>query len=164
MSLADRFRRWYRYEREVHALALASFDTVPEAARAENDFHRAVDLMAHLAVARRLWLFRMGGLTEGPADLFPRGMTLEQVRRLHAETESAWGGWMETLDEASLARKFSYRSLEGPKFRNLVEDVLAQLFGHSSYHRGQVAMLIRRLGGTPAVTDFVFWSREPMTG
>lgn len=89
MSLADRFRRWYDYEREVHALALASFDTIPGAARTENDFHRAVDLMAHLAVARRLWLFRIGGLAEGPADLFPRGMTLEQVRKLHAETESA---------------------------------------------------------------------------
>jgi uncharacterized damage-inducible protein DinB len=43
-----------------------------------------------------------------------------------------------------------------------VEDILTQLFGHSSYHRGQVALLIRDLGGEPAVTDYVFWVREPV--
>ena len=31
---------------------------------------------------------------------------------------------------------------------------------HSWYHRGQIATLVRALGAEPAVTDFVFWSRE----
>jgi uncharacterized damage-inducible protein DinB len=42
----------------------------------------------------------------------------------------------------------------------LVEDILAQLFGHSSYHRGQIAMLVRAAGGEPAVTDLIYWCRE----
>ena len=55
---------------------------------------------------------------------------------------------------------FEYQSLDGPWFRNSVEDILTQLFGHSWYHRGQIAALIRALGEEPAVTDFVFWARD----
>jgi uncharacterized damage-inducible protein DinB len=45
--------------------------------------------------------------------------------------------------------------------RNSIEDILTQLFGHSCYHRGQIAQLLRSIGAEPAVTDFVFWTREP---
>jgi DinB family len=36
-----------------------------------------------------------------------------------------------------------------------------QLFGHSSYHRGQIATLVRTAGGEPAATDYIYWCREP---
>ncbi len=42
----------------------------------------------------------------------------------------------------------------------MVADVLTQLHGHSLYHRGQIASLVRAAGGEPAKTDFIFWSRE----
>jgi uncharacterized damage-inducible protein DinB len=41
----------------------------------------------------------------------------------------------------------------------LLADILAQLFGHSWYHRGQIAMLVRAAGGEPAVTDRIDWCR-----
>lgn len=47
--------------------------------------------------------------------------------------------------------------------RYVVEDILTQLFGHSWYHRGQIALLVRACGGQPAETDFVFWTREPVS-
>lgn len=37
-------------------------------------------------------------------------------------------------------------------------------FEHSSYHRGQIALLLRSAGAEPAVTDFLFWTREPVSG
>jgi uncharacterized damage-inducible protein DinB len=57
-----------------------------------------------------------------------------------------------------------YQSYEGPRFRSTIEDILTRLFGHSWYHRGQIAMLLRSIGAEPAVTDFVFWAREPVAG
>jgi uncharacterized damage-inducible protein DinB len=73
-----------------------------------------------------------------------------------------WDDYLAGLDDTELARVFEYRALEGDRFRNRVEDILTQLFGHSWYHRGQVAALIRELGGEPAATDYVFWVREPV--
>jgi uncharacterized damage-inducible protein DinB len=58
--------------------------------------------------------------------------------------------------------EIEYQSLDSGRFRNRVEEVLTQLFGHSWYHRGQIAMLVRAAGGEPAVTDFIFWCREPV--
>jgi len=32
----------------------------------------------------------------------------------------------------------------------------------SPRHRGQIAALVRALGGEPAVTDYLFWKRRPI--
>jgi uncharacterized damage-inducible protein DinB len=66
------------------------------------------------------------------------------------------------LDERELRRVFDYRSFDGGSFRNVVVDILTQLYGHSLYHRGQIASLVRATCGRPIETDFVFWSREPI--
>jgi uncharacterized damage-inducible protein DinB len=76
--------------------------------------------------------------------------------------EGAWTKYLNGLNDAELARVFEYQSYDGSRFRNSVEDIFTQLFGHSWYHRGQIAHLLRTMGAEPAVTDFVFWAREPV--
>ena len=163
METVKRFQRWYEYEKDAHAKVLASLDTVPKARRTTPEFGKAVALLAHMIAARQLWLYRMGGRAEMPKDIFFESPSLEWVRDALAGMETAWSRYLESLNDADLDRLFEYRSLEGEPFRNQVVDVLTQLFGHSWYHRGQIAFLVRQLGGTPAVTDFVFWCREPMS-
>jgi uncharacterized damage-inducible protein DinB len=156
----DRYRRWFDYEIDAHAKVLASFDATPEDKRATPNYLKAIELFAHMMLARRLWLYRFGVLAEGPRDFFPQNVALDTVKAMAEEMHAAWSAYFERLDEAELARVFEYRSLEGSRFRNRIEDILTQLFGHSWYHRGQIALLLRQAGGEPAVTDFVFWSRE----
>ena len=71
-----------------------------------------------------------------------------------------WSEYLQSLDDEELSRNFEYRSIEGGRFRSRIDDLLTQLFGHSWYHRGQIASIVRGLGGEPAVTDYVYWSRE----
>jgi uncharacterized damage-inducible protein DinB len=66
------------------------------------------------------------------------------------------------LSDDEIQRAFVYKSFEGDWFRSVVADVLTPLYGHSLYHRGQIASLVRAAGGQPAATDFIFWSREPI--
>ncbi len=40
--------------------------------------------------------------------------------------------------------------------------VLRQIVNHSTYHRGQVAAKLKRLGVDPPVTDLVWWVMEQM--
>ena len=163
METVKRFQRWYEYEKDAHAKVLGSLDTVPRAERTTPEFGKAVALLAHMIAARQLWLYRMGGSAEIPQDIFFESPSLEWVRDTLAGMEAAWSRYLDSLNDADLDRLFEYRSLEGEPFRNQVVDVLTQLFGHSWYHRGQIAFLVRQLGGTPAVTDFVFWCREPIS-
>jgi uncharacterized damage-inducible protein DinB len=160
--MIDQFRHWFEYEKDSHRKVLASLEAVPAGLRSAEPFQKAVDLMAHIAAARMLWLYRLGVAADGPRDIFPAGVTLQDLGACLGAMEKAWEPYLARLDEAEVARRFEYQSLEGPRFRNSVEEILTQLFGHSWYHRGQIAALVRGLGCAPAVTDLIFWTREPL--
>jgi len=161
-QMIDHFRRWFDYEKDSHAKTIASLYAVPEELRGGETFRKAVYLMGHIVAARRMWLFRFG-IADQNAELFPQELTLEGVTRQISEMEELWTRYLLGIDDAELERFFEYQSYEGPRFRNTVDEILTQLFGHSWYHRGQIAQLVRSMGAEPAVTDFVFWSREPIS-
>ena len=158
-TISDHYRRWFDYEKDVHRKTLESLHGVPEQLRETDDFRKAVDLFAHILAARLMWLYRFG-ISSEPAELFPQSASLSSLPILVESMEAAWTRYLSELDDSELARVFEYQAYDGNRFRNSIEDILTQLFGHSWYHRGQIAQLVRRLGGEPAVTDFVFWSRE----
>jgi uncharacterized damage-inducible protein DinB len=156
---ADSYRRWFEYEKDAHRKTLESLRSVPSELCDRDDFRKAVDLFAHILAARLMWLYRFG-VSREPVELFPVATDLAALPLLLETVEGSWSGYLSEVTDAELARTFEYRSYEGRRFRNTIEDILTQLFGHSWYHRGQIAQLIRRLGAEPAVTDFVFWARE----
>lgn len=160
-SLINRYRRWFDYEQDSHAKTLNSLNAVAEELRQSEDFRKAVYLMGHVVAARRMWLFRLGAINED-TDLFTREIGLAELPAQIAEMEKLWSQYLSQLDDADLARVFEYQSYEGQRFRNTIEDILTQLFGHSWYHRGQIALLLRSIGAEPAVTDMIFWTREPV--
>ena len=160
--LSDRYRRWFEYEKKMHEKVLASLNGVKAESRQSPSFQKAVDLLAHILAARRMWLFRFGVFKAEPSDLFPEKATLSDLPRQLQEVQEAWSAYLERLDDTELARVFEYQSYDAGRFRNTIEDILTQLFGHSLYHRGQIAALVRSLGAEPAVTDFVYWTREPV--
>ena len=139
---------------------MASLESVPPANRSEAAFKKAVTLMAHIMAARQLWLFRFGIASDAPTDFFPADVPLPDLAERVERAQEAWVEYRRRLDETELARVFEYKSLDGDGYRNTVEDILTQLFGHSWYHRGQIAMLVRAAGGEPAVTDLIYWCRE----
>jgi uncharacterized damage-inducible protein DinB len=164
LSLSSQFRRWFEYERDSHAKAFSSLAAVPEGLRSSNAFQQAATLLAHISAARQLWLHRLGVTSEIPREFFPKVDSLADLDTRLKATERAWSNYLDGLDDAGLARVFEYRSQEGEWYRNTIQDVLTQLFGHSLYHRGQIAALIRSLGCEPAATDFIFWTREMIPG
>ena len=162
-KIIDRYRRWFDYEKDSHAKTIASLNAVPAERRDAESFRKAVYLMGHIVAARRMWLFRFGVAGQN-AELFPRDVTLEQLTTQISEMEQLWTRYLLNIDDAELDRVFEYQSYEGPRFRNTIDEILTQLFGHSWYHRGQIAQLVRSMGAEPAITDFVFWTREPVEG
>ncbi|MBS1806996.1 MAG: DinB family protein [Acidobacteria bacterium] len=161
--MIDRYRRWFSYEKDVHQKALASFESVPMEQRSSAAYQKALDLFGHLASARLMWLYRFGIREKSISQLFPTGLTLEDVTLLLDEMHADWTKYLADLRDDELSRYFEYQSMDAGRFRSSIDDILTQLFGHSWYHRGQIASLVKTIGGTPAITDFVYWSREPIS-
>ncbi|HZP00459.1 MAG TPA: DinB family protein [Terriglobia bacterium] len=161
-SMIDQFRDWYDYEKDSHRKVIAALRAVPAESQAKEGFQRAVDLLSHIVGARTMWLYRLGVISEAPQKPFPQGLSLDIVEKQLEEIENRWTEYLSSLEDSDLARTFEYGSMEGPRFRNRVDEVLTQLFGHSSYHRGQIAYLVRSLGAQPAATDFILWARQPV--
>jgi len=158
---AEKYQRWFEYEVDSNAKVLASLQAVPDNLRVLPEFQKAVNLMAHLVAARNMWLYRLGHGAK-PADLFPSTTPISELPQLISAMESAWRSYFDKLNDGQLGQSFDYHSYEGPKFRNTIEDVLTQLYGHSLYHRGQIALILRTIGAEPAPTDFIYWTREPL--
>jgi uncharacterized damage-inducible protein DinB len=161
--LASRFQRWFEHERDAHAKVVRSLESVPADRRSGPEFQKAVSILAHVAAARKVWLIRLG-LVQGQGSLTPKEVTLPEVVQMLDTIHVHWASYLEKVTDEELEQKIEYQSLDAGRFRNRVEDVLAQLFGHSSYHRGQIAMLVKAAGGEPAVTDLIYWCRQGVPG
>jgi uncharacterized damage-inducible protein DinB len=163
-AVAAQYQRWFQYEKDSHAKVLASLDTVPEEQRGSASFQKALNIMGHVVAARRMWLFRLGVLSRRPLALFPVSTTWAELSTELGQMEQEWSAFLDSLSEPALERVLEYQSMEGGWYRSIVADILTQLYGHSLYHRGQIAVLVRSLGGEPTGTDFILWSREAIPG
>jgi uncharacterized damage-inducible protein DinB len=69
----------------------------------------------------------------------------------------------ERVDEPTLSRPvdFPWSALIAEKYGTVVPATLSesawQVFSHTTYHRGQIAIRIRELGGEPPLVDFLVW-------
>lgn len=135
------------------ARAAAAIATLPEAS-AERA--QATRIYAHLAAATHVWAARLDGRApDYPVwpDL-PLDAACALAERSLAELRAVAG-----RDAERLAEEIAYRNSAGQAFRNTVADVLLHVVLHGSHHRGQLALLTRRGGGTPEATDYIVFVR-----
>jgi uncharacterized damage-inducible protein DinB len=161
-GLAEQYRRWFEYEKDAHAKVVRSLESVPDGWRSGPEYRKAVDLLAHIVAARRTWLGRFGVAPPASGTLFPANADLADVVAELRAVEGLWADYLGRATDEELGQEFEYQSYDGGRFRNQIADILTQLFAHSSYHRGQIAVLVRAAGGEPAITDFVYWCRVPV--
>lgn len=164
-DVSARYRRWFDYEKDAHRAVVRALESVPEEHHGAPEYRKSLGWLEHIAAARGLWLFRMGIAKTGPStfeELFPNASDLDTARAALERMHVAWDGYLGRVDDAELARVFRYRATEGDLYENTVEELLTQLLGHSSYHRGQIASAMRAMGAEPAATDYVFWARRPV--
>jgi len=158
------FRRLFEYERNSNAKSLASLETVPADRRSDPAFRRALDLHAHVAASRLMWLYRLGADSAAPETYNPQNLSFAEVRALVERMEEGWAEYLERLPEEGMDEVLEYDSISSGRFRSSMSEVFTHLAGHTWYHRGQIATLVRAAGGVPAMTDFMFWSRTPADG
>lgn len=117
---------------------------------------KASILAAHILNAQRIWISRMRE-EESPLEVWQEIPT------------EKWPYWMDRnredmtliLNQKQGNLVVQYRNADGVTFRSSQSDILQHVLMHGSYHRGQIAQLIRPMTDVP-YTDFIFYTREQM--
>jgi uncharacterized damage-inducible protein DinB len=117
---------------------------------------KILSLMGHVLAAQFLWLHRIQGLPPPDVKLWG-SYTLPQLVSMAEEAGKRWLQFVESQD--SFNRELSYTNYVGEQYTNNVEMIMIHLVNHSSYHRAQIAMLLRQKGLEPINTDFITYDR-----
>lgn len=115
--------------------------------------------VAHLAGAEWIWRQRWSG--SSPRGLLPESEfeTVEIASCRLEEIDRDLVAYVETLNPAELESVKNYVTTDGKPYSNVLRDLLVHLANHSSYHRGQIATLMRQVGAIPQATDFILYCR-----
>lgn len=117
---------------------------------------KILTLMGHIVAAQFLWLHRIKGLPAPNVKLWG-SYTFDQLLQLVPEAGRQWIEFVESTD--NFDRELTYRNYVNEPYTNNVENIMIHLVNHSSYHRAQIALLLRQKGFEPVNTDFITYDR-----
>jgi uncharacterized damage-inducible protein DinB len=118
---------------------------------------RAREIYSHILGSEHTWISRITERT--PAIAIWPTLTDAELDRYRSENVAELRRIIDKATEVDLARVVSYRTSAGHPYDSTVEDILLHVALHGSYHRGQVAMLLRQGGAEPAATDYIAFIR-----
>ena len=118
----------------------------------------AIKLLSHIISAQYVWLNR---ITDEKTDITVwHNFTIAECFALSIEVTSKWINLLEGKNNEFLEKRLKYKNSKGEEFDNSLRDIVTDIINHSTYHRAQIAQLVKRAGGIPAVTDYIVYQRE----
>lgn len=125
--------------------------------RQQITHEKILTLLGHILVAQIVWLDRIMKFDPPALKLWGTYTTGE----LRAMCEDANRRWKDYIQEhESFDQILDYKNFKGDPFRNRIDRIMMHVANHGTYHRGQIAMLMRQNGLEPVGTDFITWDRE----
>jgi uncharacterized damage-inducible protein DinB len=148
----DDFSRLLAYDAWANREVLATLRKLPAPPP------RAVQLLAHIGAAQRLWWERVHP-QQSTTPVWP-DWTLDESEAQLAATQALWQEYARTLTPAERTRHVAYKNSQGESWSSMVEDILCHVLMHGVYHRGQIATHLRLAGQPAAYTDFIHAVRQ----
>jgi uncharacterized damage-inducible protein DinB len=162
-DMLDELRTLFAYNRWANLRLLDAVAPLTDAELGRDlggSFPNVAAVLVHLLGAEWVWLRRWQG--EAPAS-FPDVAQLTSVAAVRARWDALWEEqqtYLAGLDEAALGYDVAYKTFDGTPYRQPLHELIRHVVNHATYHRGQLAAMLRQLGRTPPSTDLVRFYRE----
>lgn len=117
---------------------------------------KILTLMSHTLSALFIWLARITGNSPAPYPLWKQ-YTLPELENMSTEIGQKWLDFVN--EHTDFSRELTYNNYVGDPYKNKVENIMIHLVNHSTYHRAQIALLLRQKGFEPVNTDFITYDR-----
>ena len=116
--------------------------------------------LAHVMGAEWIWLERWKGIS--PQAVIDEGefADIVELRDRWTVIEDHRESWFKALRPEALAANLKYRNVAGNEYEQPLWQLVQHVANHSTYHRGQIVLLLRQLGAKTVSTDLVMWDRD----
>lgn len=116
---------------------------------------KSQELFSHVLNAHHIWNARIQGK--------PASFEVWQPQPLKNWGDIHYDNQRDSFEIITNADNFEiridYENSEGRLFSNTLRDILFHIINHSTYHRGQIAMDMRKNKVDPLVLDYIFYKR-----
>jgi uncharacterized damage-inducible protein DinB len=152
------FRDLLTHMEWADALTWRAIRTLPTAQSDE----RAKWLCHHIHLVQSIYLQAWRGDPFQPTELVAY-VDLAAIETWARPFYPSARAFADTVDESRFPQpvEFPWSAMIAEKFGKVLPATLGesawQVLSHSTYHRGQLAVRIRELGGEPPVVDFLYW-------
>lgn len=122
-----------------------------------EDLPEVMQRISHLVAAEEIWYQRIDPLD---FDLLPL-FEIQPWEVLEPRLIKSAQRWLELVAITDDFRRIiSYHTTSGTPYQTSLEDILIHVANHGTYHRGQIATLMRQSGQEPMATDYIVFCRN----
>jgi uncharacterized damage-inducible protein DinB len=125
-----------------------------------SSFRSVRDTLLHIMQVEWLWLERWHG--RSPTSFAPNAEypNVESIRARWLEIERDLLDYIASLTNEEVQRIVQHKTTAGVPQAAPLWQMLQHLVNHGTYHRGQVATMLRQLGAKPTAIDLILFYRE----
>ena len=147
------YTQWASFKLLMYALTLPDEDVSKHIG---NSHGSILKTFQHTYYADRVWLGRLEGKS-GDFEDAPPGPSLNDLDR-------DWWPLLTRFEEAAHSTDplslLGYKNLKGETHQRPIWQVILHIVNHGTYHRGQIASMMRQQGHQPPSTDLIYYYLE----
>ena len=158
----DVVRFFDAYTRWADARMLEALESLPAGAwlrEIGGSFGSIRNTATHLVSAQRVSLSRWQGISPAAMWAPEEVPTPDTLRARWEDVARDRAAFLAEQTDATLAAEVRYTTTDGKTHATPLGEFFLHMANHSTYHRGQVATLLRMAGVKPPAVDLMVWLR-----
>jgi uncharacterized damage-inducible protein DinB len=116
--------------------------------------------LVHLLASEKMWLSRWVGKPDPAFVSVADAPTMDDVKRIWVTVGFETAKFLSTLTDRKLLDYFTMKTSKGDTYKHTYSQTFQHMVDHCSYHRGQVAAMMRQQGIAPPTTGLINFYRE----
>ena len=125
-----------------------------------SSFSSVRDTLAHIWGSEWLWLERFQGRSPATLPDVAQFHDIAALKSRWQEDEARLLKFVAGLSQEDLSKAHEYRTLSFGQYKNPLWQSMQHMVNHGTYHRGQVATMLRQLNAKPLSSDLIHFYRE----
>ncbi len=116
--------------------------------------------LTHLVGAEKIWLSRWIGKPEPTLLKADEVSSLADLRAIWEKVGRETALFLAPFNEKKLQENITVTTSKGNRYTSSFQQMFQHVVNHSSYHRGQIAAMLRQVGAKPVDTDLIVFFRQ----